>query len=248
MHNKKGGRNWFGKIPFFMNKRSYEPWYDEHSDYNTNAKSYYDYLSRFNHLIRTIVDFVNRALDRNIMVEDTKSIEFKKSGEWHSKEDCEVNDYDDIVQFKAHVKISNATETKGLYNTKPTSFTIKNGAIVKNDGVWTPDYYPLISAIDDVLGIINNDIRLIKKDVATLNKELVDLKAENQELRNGLQKIINNLHTSGAITTNVISTYSFNTGRNIATGNINLFGGTPDGNSFIRTSSGSRENDITAGV
>ena len=40
----------------------------------------------------------------------------------------------------------------------------------------------------------------------------------------------------------------FNDGRSIATGNINIFGGTPDGNSYIRTNNGSSENDLAGGV
>ena len=40
----------------------------------------------------------------------------------------------------------------------------------------------------------------------------------------------------------------FNGGRSIATGNINIFGGTPDGNSYIRTNNGSSENDLAGGV
>ena len=40
---------------------------------------------------------------------------------------------------------------------------------------------------------------------------------------------------------------NFVQGRNIATGNINIFGGTPDGNSFIRTNKGQSENDLAGG-
>lgn len=36
-----------------------EPFYSDSSDYNTNSKSYYDYLSRFNGFISEMVDFVN---------------------------------------------------------------------------------------------------------------------------------------------------------------------------------------------
>jgi hypothetical protein len=36
--------------------------------------------------------------------------------------------------------------------------------------------------------------------------------------------------------------------RHIATGNINLFGGTVDGNAFIRTNNGKTENDLAGGI
>lgn len=97
----------------------------------------------------------------------------------------------------------------------------------------------------------------ITKEVETLNnritiennalKERIEaLENANAGLQNALRKIIENLEGSGAWTGGL--TGSFNQGRNIATGNINLFGGTPDGNSFIRTNSGSTENDLSGGI
>ncbi len=65
-------------------------------------------------------------------------------------------------------------------------------------------------------------------------------------LESALKKIIANLENSGAWTGGL--TGSFNSERNIATGNINLFGGTADGNSFIRTNNGQTENDLAGGL
>ena len=65
-------------------------------------------------------------------------------------------------------------------------------------------------------------------------------------LESALKKIIANLENSGAWTGGL--TGGFNSGRNIATGNINIFGGTVDGNSFIRTNNGQTENDLAGGV
>lgn len=90
----------------------------------------------------------------------------------------------------------------------------------------------------------------ITKEVAKLNERITAennaLKERIEALENALRKIIENLEGSGAWTGGL--TGSFNQGRNIATGNINLFGGTPDGNSFIRTNSGSTENDLSGGI
>ena len=61
-----------------------------------------------------------------------------------------------------------------------------------------------------------------------------------------LNKIIANLESSGAWRGGF--TGGFNSGRNIATGNINIFGGTTDGNSFIRTNNGKTENDLAGGL
>ena len=97
----------------------------------------------------------------------------------------------------------------------------------------------------------------ITKEVTKLNeritaennalKERIEaLENANAGLQNALRKIIENLEGSGAWTGGL--TGGFNQGRNIATGNINLFGGTPDGNSFIRTNNGSTENDLSGGI
>ena len=62
--------------------------------------------------------------------------------------------------------------------------------------------------------------------------------------------MLQNLQNSGAWnqTGNTIFEGSFNAGRNIATGNINLFGGTPDGDAFIRTNNDKTENDLAGGI
>ena len=65
-------------------------------------------------------------------------------------------------------------------------------------------------------------------------------------LENTLNKIIANLEESGAWSGGLSG--DFNNGRDIATGNINIFGGTADGNSFIRTNNGQTENDLAGGL
>lgn len=72
------------------------------------------------------------------------------------------------------------------------------------------------------------------------------LRAENEKLKRALTKIINNLQNSGAWTGGLDGDFVSN--RNIATGNINVFGGTPDGNSFIRTNNRQNENDLAGGI
>lgn len=86
---------------------------------------------------------------------------------------------------------------------------------------------------------ITNENNALKERIETLENA-------NAGLQNALRKIIENLEGSGAWTGGL--TGGFNQGRNIATGNINVFGGTPDGNSFIRTNNGSTENDLSGGI
>lgn len=83
----------------------WQPWYDDRRDYNTNAPSYYDYLSNFNELIKSIVEFVNELAKRDVNTEDTETIELIKKTSWI------VDGVNDIV-LKANVKISQTTGNK----------------------------------------------------------------------------------------------------------------------------------------
>ena len=83
----------------------WQPWYDDRRDYNTNAPSYYDYLSNFNELIKSIVDFVNELAKRDVNTEDTETIQLIKKTSWL------VDGVNDIV-LKANVKISQTTGNK----------------------------------------------------------------------------------------------------------------------------------------
>jgi len=224
-------KRWLGFRPPYRSRHHrhrYEPFYDEHSDYNTNAKSYYDYLARFNGFLASIVEFINRLMNRNIEVKNTKSINFTKKGDWIDNGECEPDNYDDVIELSAVVNISKQEESKEfvIHPDQVKNFKIPNGSVIKNDGLWSPDYIEMIQNLNDR---VNN------------------LTSQNNQLEKGLQKIVNNLYESGAITTNNINNFEFNNGRDIATGNINLFGGSSDGNSFIRTNKGKTNNDITAG-
>ena len=78
---------------------------------------------------------------------------------------------------------------------------------------------------------------------------------DNQDSRIGkmyddLSILLTNLKNSGAWTQtgDTIFDGHMTDGRNIATGNINIFGGSVDGGSYIRTNNGSSENDLAGGV
>lgn len=104
--------------------------------------------------------------------------------------------------------------------------------------------------VDDEVKRLDGRIDALNNRITAENNELKErieaLENTNAGLQNVLRKIIENLEGSGAWSGGM--TGSFNQGRNIATGNINLFGGTPDGNSFIRTNNGSTENDLSGGI
>lgn len=84
-------------------------------------------------------------------------------------------------------------------------------------------------------------------------KELQDSVSGNggniTKLMNALTKILENLKSSGAWTSEGdILEGSFAPNRIIASGNINIFGGTPDGDYAIRTSNSPCENDLCGGI
>lgn len=85
-----------------------------------------------------------------------------------------------------------------------------------------------------------------QRDKEDLQRQLQDQATKNNDLKDTLTKLISNLEKSGAWAGGLKG--DFKEGRNIATGNINIFGGTPDGNSFIRTNNGSTENDLSGGI
>ena len=112
----------------------------------------------------------------------------------------------------------------------------------------------LDSKIDHLVKDLNNritsEVNRLDSKIDNLREEFEIYKqAQNgktQALETALMKLINNLEGSGAWSGGLAG--GFNNGRNLATGNINLFGGTADGSSFIRTNNGQTENDLAGGV
>lgn len=79
--------------------------------------------------------------------------------------------------------------------------------------------------------------------LCALLQRIISLENNVTNLTSGLQKILNNLYATGAITNNNIANYQFNSGRNIATGNINLYG--QDNAHFIKcATSDTTENSL----
>lgn len=87
-------------------------------------------------------------------------------------------------------------------------------------------------------------------DNSTVLNDFNNLKNEYNQLKGAFTALLQNLKNTGAWnqTGNTIFEGSLRPDRNIATGNINLFGGTVDGNAFIRTNNGKTENDLAGGI
>ena len=97
--------------------------------------------------------------------------------------------------------------------------------------------------------LIWEEIQKIWDAIHDLQNGLSDSNRNIAKLTDALTKILQNLQNSGAWTSkgNILDG-NFVQNRNIATGNINVFGGTPDGNSYIRTNNGKTENDLVGGI
>lgn len=264
--------------PYFNGQ--YDPWYDDRKDYNTNAPSYYDYLAHRNYNHHLIIDLLNRVARRNLTVTDTASIDLTKTNDWISEDKC--NNYHDIIDLKADVKLSKKTDTVtiGNYPQNQKTYTFPNGTKIYDDGVYSRDITEVLTNLYDndkllndkidkeiedrkfadnqLRNIINNEITTREKEdnkikemltnqVNQLNKLISDQNNEYEKLKNTVIKMVNNLRNSGAWEGDLF-TGGFKPNRNIATGNINIFGGKPDGDSFIRTNNTSTENDLAGGV
>lgn len=104
----------------------------------------------------------------------------------------------------------------------------------------------LIQEINNLKEKLEQEKQARQKDKEDLTKQIQDQANKNNDLKDTLTKLISNLENSGAWTGGLKG--NFKEGRNLATGNINIFGGLPDGNSFIRTNNGSTENDLSGGI
>lgn len=243
-------KDWDEICHWFGDKRHFRPWYDDDADYNTNAKSYYDFLARFIRQLDYMITLMNKLLDENIETLETNTVRMQRDGDWkkyHIENGQIVYDTggSNIEKLSAYVKISKAS---------------LNDIVAKDDGIWSENFQPKIDAlnkrIDDLDAKVEryhtellNLINALTQRVSSLETRVTNLETRVTNLENALKKLLTNLTNTGAWSyTGSIFGGNLNSGHNLATGNINLFGGTTDGNSFIRCNNGHTENDITAGI
>ena len=245
----------------------WQPWYDDRRDYGTNAPSYYDYLANFNHLIKSIVDLLNRVARRNVKVEDTPCVDLTKINDWIDEEN-ECHTYHDVITLKADVVLS---PYQNIINFDGKQYNLSNAISCLTTGLYASDYLPILEALKDKLNKeindriegdkeLNKKIEQVKNELQQAidnlrqdfnnykqsnNAEISKLKQEISQLKTALQKIVNNLYEGGNATSNDINNFSIN--NHIAAGNINVYGGTPDGETLIKTHNGQAENDVTIG-
>lgn len=215
-YNKDGWHlsHWFG------DKRHFRPWYDDDADYNTNAKSYYDYLGFRIAQLDAIIDAINKLIKRNIKTNQTNTVDLQKLGDWSS---------DDIITLLANVKVSRET---------------LNAIETRDDGLFVKNLKPLIDDLQNQVNQIKQELQEIKNQIQNIKNELAK---HDRVLRKIIQSLINNGSWSAPQGQDILDG-DFVGGHGVASGNINFFGGTQDGGHYIRTNGGHTEDDVTAGI
>lgn len=124
----------------------WQPWYDDRRDYNTNAPSYFDYLSNNAYLNKQTIDLLNEVEGRDIETNSTKSVKMQRLGNWHG--------VDKNITLQSDVILSKASD---------------NYLSIKNDGLHV---HNPIDIIEEKETGLNNRINETNDNVETLNNEL----------------------------------------------------------------------------
>lgn len=169
---------------------------------------------------------------RNLEVEDTNSIDLTKTGDWkkivEGAWDPTTNNWtvpDNIITIKADSKIGSGTQKVRLNGKE---YDLPNAIKVTDSGIFAPDYGKIIGDLSKQVNDSNNALKQIIKS-------LIDNGAWDPNASSDSAKDIS---LSGGL----------KSGIHLAYGNINLFGGTPDGDHYIRTNSGQTEDDLAGGI
>ncbi len=165
---------------YFKHKDNYRPWYDSNADYNTNSKSYFDYLARESVEITEIINLLNRIARRNLEVKDTDSIDFSKIGDWISENDCDK--YSDVIQLFADLKISKQEQKYVFDKLKVKEYELKNILKVLNDGAYAPDFTNVINAIGEEIQDLEKQIKDVNDSITNILKEIEKIWEKISEL------------------------------------------------------------------
>lgn len=157
------------KYPWSTNwslENHYQPWYDDRRDYNTNAPSYYDYLSNTNRYLDKLTWLTNRVARRNINVQSTNAIHYTKEFDWIDENKERGINWHDVINLKCELVLSKLVKSlqyqqlDGQYK----DLESPNSLIIENDGLYNPD--------------VTNYLLELNKDVRALNTKIDNLKAD----------------------------------------------------------------------
>lgn len=152
-----------------------------------------------------------------------------------------TNNSTDSLLFFSEVDVYEGTSPRSYYPSVKCALDSLNNKEDKDKQTLTLN--------NNVLSISNgNSVTLPAQGVST--QDFDNLKNEYNQLKGAFEKLLQDLKGSGAWkqTGGTIFEGNLYPDRHIATGNINLFGGTVDGSAFIRTNNGKTENDLAGGI
>lgn len=201
--NFEDNKPWLAPHYPFSLEGHWQPWYDDRRDYNTNAPTYYDYLSNFNHLIKSITELLNRVARRNIKVEDTNCVDLTKIGDWIDEGNA-CHSYHDIITLKADVILS--TYQKAI-NFDGKSYQLTNAISCLDSGLYASDYLPLIQALADKLNkdiSDNNDkFKDLQDQINRINQEITNIKNNINNIKGDITNIKNDINNIKGDITNI---------------------------------------------
>ena len=159
------------KYPWSTNwsmENHYQPWYDDRRDYNTNAPSYYDYLSNTNRYLDKLTWLTNRVARRNINVQSTNAIRYTKEFDWIDEGNERGINWHDVINLKCELLLSKLVKRLQYQQLDGTykDLDSPNSLVIENDGLYNPD-------VTNYLLELNKDIRSIKQSLETLKEEIL---------------------------------------------------------------------------
>lgn len=164
------------------------------------------------------------------------------------------NNIFNIGMFKVASVNDNEVVLNGInnisYRQPKQSLTLSGRTLSISEGnsVTLPDDKQTLKVVGSILSISDGNVVNLSHFVSV--ESFNNLKSEYTKVKDALNIIIQNLKNSGAWnqTGSTIFDGNLNNGRNIATGNINVFSKRPDGDLFIRTNNNKSEGDLAGGV
>lgn len=133
--------------------RGYMPSYDDRADYQTNSKSYLDFLAKSNKAFGELIKQLEYLAKRDITVEDTNTVDLTKIGQWLN-EITDEEQIDPIIKLKADVLISKLSEPLELKSLSVLPHDVRdvlNAIKAKTDGIYSKDLEPYLKEIDTKL-------------------------------------------------------------------------------------------------
>lgn len=196
-------------------------------------------------LDKTSPDFTENGVSAQISQNFHDNVGFNRNdgtnncNDFHNANDCLIGGLLDVLDRY------NTCELPELVRQLITNVMAINDLLISSDcGQW--------DQINKLWAEINKLWAEIQKIWDAIHALQAAVEANNGSVAGALaavRKILQNLKDSGAWSSGSnIFEGNFVAGRNIASGNINVFGGTPDGGSFILTNNGKTENDLTGGI